>query len=93
MGTNLWYYRGSEVEDGDVEKVAKAFRLVQVVYVVMVAGWGGQAKERREHWGGGRNRRILNEICFDCLSFFSQLFCVEQTHLLKTSGPPTGLRL
>lgn len=42
--------RGSEVEDGDVEKVAKAFRLVQVVYVVMVAGRGGQSKERREHW-------------------------------------------
>lgn len=42
---------GSEVEDGDVEKVAKAFRLVQVVYVVMVAGRGGQSKERREHWG------------------------------------------
>lgn len=50
-GTNLWCNQGSEVEDGDVEEVAKAFRLVQVVYVVMVAGWGGQAEERREHWG------------------------------------------
>lgn len=47
--THLGHYQGSEVEDGHVEKVTEAFRLVQVVYVVMVAGWGGQAKERREH--------------------------------------------
>lgn len=47
--TNLWDYQGSEVENGDVEKVTEAFCLVQVVYVVMVTGWGGQAKERREH--------------------------------------------
>lgn len=43
-------FRGSEVEDGDVEKVAQAFRLVQIVYVVVVAGWRGQTKERREDW-------------------------------------------
>lgn len=41
----------SEVEDGHVEKVAQAFRLVQVVYVVVVAGRRGQAEERREDWG------------------------------------------
>lgn len=41
---------GSEVEDGDVEKVAQAFRLVQVVYVVVVAGRRRQTKERREDW-------------------------------------------
>lgn len=30
--------QGSEVEDGDVKKVAQAFCLVQVVDVVVVAG-------------------------------------------------------
>lgn len=41
---------GSEVENGHVEEVAQAFCLVQVVYVVVVAGWRGQTKERREHF-------------------------------------------
>lgn len=43
---------GSKVEDGDVEKVAQAFCLVQVVYVVVVAGRWGEAEQRREHWRG-----------------------------------------
>lgn len=43
---------GSEVEDGHVEEVAEALRLIQVVDVVVVAGWRRQAEERREHWGG-----------------------------------------
>lgn len=55
--TDLWRHRGSEVENGDVEKVTEAFCLVQVVYVVMVTGWGGQAEERREHWRQRDRRR------------------------------------
>lgn len=82
--------RGSEVEDGDVKQVAEAFRLIQVVYVVVIAGWGGQTQERREHWRqtAGRTDKTVGSK----LVLFST-FSDEQTHPLMTSSPPIDLHL
>lgn len=40
----------SEVEDGDVEEVTQALRLVQVVDVVVVTRRRGETQQGREHF-------------------------------------------